>query len=469
MAAAHGSTRPGPGSTRPAPGVARLDPVIDGQDVPSRDTARLTGVDGAPLAEVGLAPRLLAQAAVNRIRRSADGSVPDAGVFAAAGDLFATATLDGESPQEYRRRVALATGSAHGTIDRAVAGIRAALNQTELLNSSELPAPFAAGGYARHWVPRGRVLAAVVPNNHPEPNVTWVRALSLGYSVLVRPGSKDPFTPRRLTAALLRAGLAPHRIAFLPGGHETGEHLIDQADLGIVYGGPDAAARWAGRRDVLVRGPGRSKALVDAAAAARLPDRLADWIADDGGVRCNNISAVLTSGPVDELADALAERLAALPVHPVTSPEAVLPATGRDDAAALRDHLATLTAQVTDHSARLYPDGPLAEAGDGSTVLRPLVVATDDPFHPLVGTELPFPFVVVAPWRTEHGIAPLRDSLVVSLNGRHTDLAQQLLREPSVRKVTTGPVRPWASRPELPHDGSLAGFLLEPKALVVAT
>ncbi|QDQ16012.1 aldehyde dehydrogenase family protein [Streptomyces spectabilis] len=450
------------------PAPVRLNPVIAGSEVDSRDAAELTGVDGQVVAEIGLAPRLLAQAAVHRVRAHAGAPAPKPELFAAAGQLFATATLSGESPAEYQRRVAAATGSPRAAVERATAGIRAALARIEDLNAAELPAPFAEGGFARHWVPRGKVLAVVVPNNHPEPNVTWVRALSLGYSVLLRPGSKDPFTPRRLTAALLEAGLDPHRLAFLPGGHDLGDHLLDQADLGIVYGGPDAAARYGNRRDILVRGPGRSKALVDAASAAALPDSLTRWIAEDGGVRCNNISAVLTSGDVGELADALARRLAALEVHPVTSAKALLPATTKANAEALGPYLAGLAAQGTDHSSALYPDGPLNVLDDTSVVLRPLVISVDDPHHALLGTELPFPFVVVAPWREEDGTAPLRDSLVVSLSGRHTRLAEELLREPSVRKVTTGDVRPWLSRPELPHDGSLAGFLLEPKALIHA-
>ncbi|MCI3927759.1 aldehyde dehydrogenase family protein [Streptomyces sp. AN091965] len=450
---------------RPVP-VVRLNPVIAGREVDSRDRAELRGVDGQVVAEIGLAPRLLAQAAVHEVRAHAATGAPGAEVFAAAGRLFATATLDGESPGEYQRRVALATGSPRGTVERATAGIRSALARIEELNAAELPAPFAEGAFARHWVPRGQVLAVVVPNNHPEPNVTWVRALSLGYSVLLRPGSKDPFTPRRLTAALLAAGLDAHRLAFLPGGHDLGDHLLDQADLGIVYGGPDAAARYGNRRDILVRGPGRSKALVDADSAAALAESLTSWIADDGGVRCNNISAVLTSGDVGALANALAERLAALPPLPVTAAQALLPATTQANAEALGPYLAGLAAQGTDHSSARYPTGPLTALEDTSVVMRPLVISVDDPHHPLVGTELPFPFVVVAPWDQTHGTAPLRNSLVVSLSGRHTHLAEQLLHEPSVRKVTTGDVRPWLSRPELPHDGSLAGFLLEPKALI---
>ncbi|MFW6639894.1 aldehyde dehydrogenase family protein [Nocardiopsis algeriensis] len=444
---------------------AEIGPLVCGERVPSLDTVLLDALDGTPLAKVATAPRLLALAAVRRMRRAEYGTAPGAEVFAEAGRLFSEAELDGETPEEYRSRVSAATGTPIGALERACEGIRANLGRTDLLNRAELPEPFAQDGFETRWVPRGSLLAAVVPNNHPEPNVSWVRALSLGYGVLVRPGSRDPFTPHRLVTALLEAGLPEDRISFLPGAHDLGEHLLQLADLGLVYGGPAAVERWRTRSDVLVRGPGGSKALIDVPVTEELLDDLVTWIADDGGVRCNNISAVLVRGDHAELAERLAERLAALPLLPIRDPAATLPAIAPESAGPMRDHLRETAGKAVDHSGHRYAGGPVAETGDG-VLMRPLVLSTDDPFDPLVGTELGFPFVVVAPWEDTHGTAPLRESLVVNVVGDRPDLVERLLREPTVRKVVAGRTRPWESRPQLPHDGSLAGFLMEPKAFV---
>jgi hypothetical protein len=98
------------------------------------------------------------------------------------------------------------------------------------------------------------------------------------------------------------------------------------------------------------------------------------------------------------------------------------------------------------------------------------VLSTDDPDHPALGIELPFPFVVVAPWSRDSGSRPLRDSLVVTVfdtapqDDRH--LVEQLASEPTVRRVVVGQADPWESSPGLPHDGSLTHFLLEPKAVI---
>ena len=192
-------------------------------------------------------------------------------------------------------------------------------------------------------------------------------------------------------------------------------------------------------------------------------DHLARSVSDDAGVRCVNTSVVLTTGDPARLADALAERLAALPPAPVTDPAARLPAFDHVRAEALRISLGRLAAAgFVDHSSPRYGGDPLPALPDGSTVARPVVLSTAQPRHPLTDTELPFPFAIVAPWRGE--LAPLRDSLVLNLIGAEPDLIERAMHEPSVRTVTVGLTPAWPLPTGVPHDGSLTGFLMEPKA-----
>jgi hypothetical protein len=175
---------------------------------------------------------------------------------------------------------------------------------------------------------------------------------------------------------------------------------------------------------------------------------------------------ILTDGDPRALADALAERLAARPVLPVTDPAAVLPALDSARAEALRTTLAAFAAAgFTDHSSPYYGGEPFEPLLDGSQCARPAVLSTAEANHKLVGTELPFPFVVVTPW--DGSVAALRDSLVVNLLGTpDLGLEAQLLAEPSVRRVVSGVVVPWYAHPDLPHDGSFTDFLMEPKAVL---
>ncbi|CAM5686805.1 aldehyde dehydrogenase family protein [Streptomyces aurantiogriseus] len=449
-----------------SPAPVAVDPMIAGRTVHSADRVPLTGVLGEPLADIGQAPRLLAVSALRELRKHADGTPPGAEVFRRAADLFADAELDGESPEDYVRRVTLGAGLTTTTVRLATAELTAEMRDFAAVADAELPGTDFGPGNRTRWVPRGRLFAAVLASNHPTPSSSWLQALFHGYSVLVRPGGRDPFTPRRLIAALLHAGLDPHRVAFLPSPHTVGEFLLKEADRGIVYGGDRAVAAWQDHETVAARGPGRAKALVDVVPDDTVLDHLAEYAAFDGGTRCTNLSAVLTTGPVDELADRLAHRLSALPVLPATDPKASLLVLERSRADQLEQTLTVLRETLTDHSARLDLHDPFVRLDDGSFQPRPLVLSADRADHPALGTELPFPFVVVAPWQERDGIAPLSRSLVLNLLTDRDDLVDRAVLEPGIRKITTGTVLPWNVPHGIPHDGSYTQFLLEPKGIV---
>lgn len=439
-----------------------IDPMIGARTVASADRSQLNGVSGEPVADVGLAPRLLAQSAVAELRADADGVPPDPAIFARAAALFATENLAGASPNDYALNVIRSSGLTMSAVRRSVEEIVAQLTELPETTAAELPRTEFGNGFRTRWVPRGRLFAAVLASNHPAPNASWVQALFHGYSVLVRPGSRDPFTPLRLIAALTAAGLPAGKIAFLPSSHAVGEFLLGQADRGIVYGGESAVTRWRARESVAVRGPGRAKALLDADIDDTVLDHLAYSASFDGGARCNNLSAVLTSRPVAQVADGLALRLRKLPVLPATDPAADLLFLERGRAQRLQRLIDSMRAELTDHSG----GDSMVELDDGSVVPQPIVLSAPTASHPLVGTELPFPFVVVAPWTAADGIAPLRDSLVLNLITDRAELVSRALREPSVRKVVRGTVLPWATVPGIPHDDNFTQFLLEPKGCI---
>ncbi|MFJ9693252.1 aldehyde dehydrogenase family protein [Kitasatospora sp. NPDC101183] len=443
-----------------------VDPLVAGKARPSADRALLTDVHGDPLADVGLAPRLAAQAAVDRLRRTADGAAPEPEVFRIAAQLFATAELDGEGPGEYVRRTVRGTGLASTTVRRALEDLATEIGDLPATAAAELPAGRLRPTHRVHRAPAGRVFAAVMASNHPLPHTSWVQPLFHGYSVAVRPGSRDPFTPRRLVAALLAAGLPPEKLAVLPSPHAVGTFLLGAADRGIVYGSEQAVAAWTDHARIAPRGPGRSRALLDLPLSDGLLDHLAVGAAFDGGTRCTNLSAVLTSNDVHETAAGLADRLARVPVRPAADPEAVLLVVGRDRAEALRRQMAKLATELTDHSSPLYGGDFLVDLGDGSFLPRPMVFAADRADHPAVGTELGFPFVVVAPWSPADGMAPLRPSLVLNLLTDNAAITGQALLDPSVRKITDGAVLPWDLVPGMPHDGNYTGFLLDAKGVV---
>jgi acyl-CoA reductase-like NAD-dependent aldehyde dehydrogenase len=441
-------------------------PVLrGGQESGSRDTSVLPGVDGAALATVHEAPALITRLTTQAARRApAVGRAERMAVLAAAGRLFAEATLGGQSPDEYCHQQALASGVpvsvARETLGR-MRDICAVLGDVIAKQS-----PAGAGRTAR-WVRRGEVFGVVAPSNHPATHAAWLQAIAMGYRVVVRPGTRDPITPLRLVRALLAAGLDPAWISFLPGPHSAADALVAAVDLALVYGGEQTVARLRGNDRVLVRGPGRSKILLDGPLDDATLDHLVTEIAADGGVRCTNATAVLTSGDHRALADALAQRLARLPIHPITDDRAALPARPPAEANGLRAALER-AAQGTEDMMRPYLDEPLAVLDDGAAALRPAVRCADRADHPGLATELPFPCVWVAPWREADGIAPLDGSLALTLLTENASLIADALGTPGIRTVLAGRVPGWWKDPYLPHDGYLGQFLGEVRGFAAA-
>ncbi len=419
----------------------------------SKDVAVLSGVDGQPLAEVGQAPPLLVSRVIRTLRAGGPQATEDRlRALEAAGMLFAEADLGGETPQDYVRRVALATGLPISVVRATVPAIRERLAGIGDFVAGQRPV--AAGRGAVRWVPRGRVLGVVAPGNHPGVHLEWLQALALGVRVAVRPGTRDPFTPRRLARALFEAGLARDWLAVLPGPHTSADALLREADFGLAYGGDSVVRHYSAEPDVLVRGPGRTKALVTGQVTEEVLDYLAGAVSEDAGVRCNNLSLVLCEADHQEVAKALAVRLARRRGGPVLDESAELPVYNEKDAGALHSALGSSAGPI---------QSPLwTDVGAGHVALRPAVLCREDPG---VSGEMPFPCVWVAPWKRASGIAPLRDSLAVLVPGE-CGILDDLLDEPTIRTVVSG-IRPdWWNEPSLPHDGHLGQFLLEARGYV---
>jgi acyl-CoA reductase-like NAD-dependent aldehyde dehydrogenase len=453
--------------------VHRIALVRAGMPGRSAETAELHAVDGTPLAVVDQAPPLLARLTVADVRRHGrEHHAPPPAVLARAGELFATTALAGLTPDAYCEMQARATGVPISVARRSLTDIRAACAAMADRLAAERPAGAAelVGDDGLHavWSRRGDVLAVIAPSNNPGVHTQWVHAVALGYRVVVRPGTRDPFTPARLVAALLHAGVEPAGLSLLPGGYATGDTLVDAADLSLVFGGDAAVRAYGGNRSVLLRGPGRSKLLQLGELTEDALRTICASVAHDAGMRCTNATAVFTDGDPRALAEDIAARLATLTPAPPLSPSAQLPVLPIAQARALREHLDSRRAGAVDVAAAHFGEGPVVDLADGSAALRPAVLACDRPDHPGAAVELPFPCVWVLPWRRDDGFGPLRDTLALTILGGDPALAARALREPTIRTVHLGPLPTFAAATTAPHDGYLGHDLMEARGFAVA-
>jgi acyl-CoA reductase-like NAD-dependent aldehyde dehydrogenase len=438
----------------------------------ARRRETVSDVAGQPVAELSMVPGVFVTRAMAALRRAQPPPADErVAVIARAGQMFAANPVAGLSVAEYEAAVSRVSGlpisvvrAATQTTARRLARIYDTVQQGRPAGAvNDWRDPLARTGCAA-WTRRGNVLAVHASGAHPGAHSLWPEALALGYRVAVRPSRRDPFTAHRLICALRAAGLGDDQAVLLPTDHAAGEAILLGADL--AYGGDDIIRKHAGDPGILQQRPGRSKILLTADVDWRCHlDTIVDSVSHHAGAGCVNTTAVFVEGDPAPLAEAVAARLSMLPSLPPDDEKAVLPVQPAADARMIERYLLSKAAGT-----RAWlggADGGIVdELGDGSAVLRPAVHQLARPDAPQAGEELAFPCVWIAPWTAGAGLAPLRDTLVLTAITRDERLIDALLQEPTISNLYVGDYPTYWTESGLPHDGYLADFLMRTKAFV---
>jgi acyl-CoA reductase-like NAD-dependent aldehyde dehydrogenase len=454
------------------PELIELDALGPRGPYRSRNRITVTDVAGSPIAKLSLVPSLYVARSVAALGRAEPLSADQrTAALAKAAEIFATGVVAGLTVEEYQRAVSRVSGMPASVVRGAVRSLaRSAVLAGESARSARPVAavddwrdPVSRNGTAV-WVRRGEVFAVHAAGNHPAVHGPWLEALALGYRVIVRPSRREPFTPHRLISALREAGFGDEHVVLLPTDHAVADEIIRAADLSMVYGGANVVAKYAADSTVLLQGPGRSKILLTAAEHWRsYLDMVVESVVGQAGMGCCNTSAVFVEGDPEPVATAIAGRLADVRGLPPEDDKAVLPVQPVDVARGIERHLLR---QARGCVPRLGGEGIVEELGDGSAVLRPAVIQVDRPDAPQTAVEFGFPCVWVAPWSRSAGIAPLRDTLVLTVSAPDEELVDRLLGEPSISNVYVGNNSTLWLEPGIPHDGYLGEFLMRSKAMI---
>ncbi len=440
----------------------------------SRERRPLTSLSGAQIGEISQVPALYVRRTLAAMRGAA--VVPGAERFAALGkaaDLYLDATIGGLGPDEYAQLVSTVSGVPLGVVRQSIEWVADVLRSQH--RTLELAMPRGAVGDWRDphtlagsavWTRRGDLFAVHAAGNTPAVHGLWPEALAMGYKVAVRPSTREPFTAFRLVSALREAGFPPQVVTLLPTDYAAADVIIAEADYAIVYGGQDVVDKYRTNPRVLTQGPGRSKILVTADVDWREKiDIIAGSVSHLGGTACTCATAVLVEGDPEPLAQALADELRRIPSLPADDPDAILTVQPTESAVEVDRYLHTVSADARPF---LGGDTIVDELPSGGSVLRPAVHLVGSSTAPQLNVELPFPCVWVGPWRPEDGIAPLRDSLVLTAMTTRTDLIDALLNEPSITNLYLGDNLTTWLRPGIPHDGYLGEFLMRTKGMIRA-
>ena len=441
----------------------------------SLERQTLTGFDGSPVGEATITPSLmvhdLARRTSSALRALPIHTVLDA--FGRAADIFCDGRPDGLAPEEYVRNASLTSGlplsiTRQQTLGLFPSGMRMMGRFLEVQSPGGLEVfdshLYQASGARIALVPRGRNVGFLMPGNHPATHFMWLCALAMKMPVIVRPSSDDLFTPYRLVTSLLDAGLPEDAVAFVPGGHDLVDTIVQACSLSVLFGGQGLADRYASNRNVRIHGPGRSKVVVlSDADFGHTVDLVCRLVMDDAGRGCINGSAVIVEGGAGKLAAAVAAALEAVPLRSPLVEGAQLGAVRPREADAYNAFIDNGLGSARE----LTPGrGRRVATVEGIAVMRPTVIEVTSFEHPLFGMELPFPFVVFAPAASRQELVrAARHSLAVVIAGQDEALAQELLLEPTVDKVFEGGALSTEFDPLEPHEGFLLDFLFHKKAL----
>ena len=316
------------------------------------------------------------------------------------------------------------------------------------------------------------VLGAVLPSNSPGVHTLWLPVVALQIGLALKPGSQEPWTPYRVIAALIAAGIPAEAFSIYPGaGSELGGALLASCRRSMIFGGPQTVEQYAGNPQVQVHGPGYSKILIGDDVVDDWPrylELMVDSVYRNGGRSCINCSSIYASRHTAEIADALAEKLGSIAVLPPDNPQAGLAAfTTPNVAPAVWQSLEKLIESGAARHATA-PYGPRLIQQETCDYLLPTVLECSTPDSPAANVEYMFPMVSVVRCPQAEIIGKIGPTLVATAISEDPRWRDELIACTQIDRLNLGaiptPQVDWLQ----PHEGNLIEFLFRNRALQVA-
>ena len=315
------------------------------------------------------------------------------------------------------------------------------------------------------------ILGAVLPNNSPGVHTLWLPAIPLQVGLALKPGSQEPWTPYRMVAAFMAAGVPAEAFGLYPGGHDAGGAIMTKAPRSMIFGSAQTVAQHEGNPRVQAHGPGWSKILLG-------DDIVDDWesyldvmvesVLSNSGRSCINCSGIWASRHTREIAQAIAERIGSVDVLPPTDDNAQLaaftvPAMATGTYSMVEQDLAE--GGVTDMTAQ-YGDKLIER--EHCAYLRPMVVHADSPDRGVAMKEYMFPFVSVVECPQSEMLRRIGPTLVGTVITADPEFIAAAGSSVDIDRVNIGPIPTNRLNWLQPHEGNIIDFLFRSRAYQVA-
>jgi Aldehyde dehydrogenase family len=371
-----------------------------------------------------------------------------------------------QTPDDYVQQVSATTGLPYTLARRNMLKIKSMLASmegvlnglTRNLNWEILDRGFGdSEGHPVSFFPRTQSLGAVLPNNSPGV-----------HSLVLKPGSAEPWTPYRIIQSLIKAGAPREAFSFYPTDHAGAGEILRGCGRSMIFGDASTTAMWENDPRVEIHGPGYSKIIIGEDCVdnwEQYLDVMIASIADNGGRSCVNASAVWAPSHAEEIAEALAKKLAQIVPRPADDEHAQL-APFVDPQVATRIN-AIIDQGLTEPGARdvtaAYRDGKRLVNWNNCSYLLPTIVRCD-PDHPLAMKEFLFPFASVVEVDQNELPRRLGPSLVVTAITKDPKLIQTLVASPRIDRLNVGALPTNQIGWDQPHEGNLFEHLYARRA-----
>jgi acyl-CoA reductase-like NAD-dependent aldehyde dehydrogenase len=317
------------------------------------------------------------------------------------------------------------------------------------------------------------VLGLVLPSNSPGVHTLWLPIIPLQVGLVLKPGPQEPWTPYRMASAFFEAGIPREAIAVYPGQADVGAAVLDACPRSLVFGGSATIERYRGNPRVQAHGPGFSKILIGDDQVdkwERYLDLMVESVFINSGRSCINCSGIWASRHTREIADAIAQRLAAVRPLPPEHPDASLAAftlPGAADAISAAIDAELKVPGVTDVTAA-YREGSRRVKAGKADYLLPTVLHADNADVPVAKHEYMFPFVTVVQCPQEKMLGAIGPTLVCTAITCNETFRRQLLDAVHIDRLNLGPVATSQLNWLQPHEGNIVEFLFRARAFQTA-
>ena len=442
---------------------------------------------GEPIAKVSRANGGLIQRDVRKASRARDAlrEIPVDDLIARigrAGEAYMQATLpmgDGsQTPDEFVRAQSASTGlperMCRANMKKNAFVLTEMRSILESLTRGLSLDVLSRGTGEERGVPisyqaQSPVLGLVLPSNSPGVHTLWMPIIPMQIGLVLKPGPQEPWTPYRMAAAFASAGIPAEAISIYPGGADVGAAVLDGCERSLIFGGTPTVDRYRGNPRVQAHGPGFSKILLGDDQVDRWEqylDMMVESVFINSGRSCINTSGIWASRHTREIADALAQRLAAIRPLPPEHEDASLAAfTVPGVAEAISQSIdADLKASgVTDVTAR-HRDVERLIRHERHDYLLPTVIHCESPEPAVAKKEFMFPFVTVVECPESKMLESIGPTLVCSAITCNERFRRQLLDAVHIDRLNLGPVPTTQLNWRQPHEGNIVEFLFRARA-----